>query len=242
MTENYNIPLKYKEGTYKPEEITDFSGETINIEYIGCEIFRYIVPEHDEEVRIYGVSENPVFMATYDSDGVIKHIELHRENRIELVYINFRDNEHAKENIWQYSCFWGDWISEKILERKEKISRLFIDYFYDGQSVNFLVNTYTPEDVRKVIDDYNKYIESKGEKYKKCPDCHVEDSSGNYYRDRDIVPDIETLRIMLLCTSPDFAGELYGFAVYVMTNRIKSNVLDKIDKTEDFKFIAQEYD
>ncbi|MDE6426463.1 MAG: hypothetical protein K2K89_10080 [Ruminococcus sp.] len=242
MTENYNIPLKYKEGTYKPEEITDFSGETINIEYIGCEIFRYIVPEHDEEVRIYGVSENPVFMATYDSDGVIKHIELHRENRIELVYINFKDNEHAKENIWQYSCFWGDWISEKILERKEKISRLFIDYFYDGQSVNFLVNTYTPEDVQKVIDDYNKYMESKGEKYKKRLDYHVEDRSGNYYRDRDIIPDIETLRIMLLCTDNGFAGELYGFAVYVMTDRIKNNVLDKIDKTEDFKFIAEEYD
>lgn len=47
--EKYNIPLNYKEGTYKTEEIKDFIGETLNIEYIVCEIFRYIVPEHDTD-------------------------------------------------------------------------------------------------------------------------------------------------------------------------------------------------
>lgn len=243
MTENYKIPLNYREGTYKIEEMESFGGDVIDIEYVGCDVFRYIVPKYNEEVRIYGVPKNPVFIATYDSNGIIKHIELHRENKIELVYINFKDNEHAKENIWQYSCFWGDRISEKILEHKEKVSRLFIDYFYDGQSVNFLVNIYTPEDVQKVIDDYNKYIESKGKNYKRR-DYPVEDSSGNYpdYPNNSIVPDIETLRIMLLCAEEFFSCELYGFSVYVMTERIKENVLDKIDKTDDFKFIAEEYD
>ncbi|MDE5772619.1 MAG: hypothetical protein K2I06_13530 [Ruminococcus sp.] len=243
MTENYKIPLNYREGTYKIEEMENFSGEVINIEYIGFDMFRYIVPKYDREVRIYEIPKNPVFTATYDNNGVIKHIELHRENKTELVYINFKDNEHAKENIWQYSCFWGDRISEKILEHKEKVSRLFIDYFYDGQSVNFLVNIYTSEDVQKVIDDYNKYIESKGKNYKRC-DYPVADSSGNYpdYPNNSIVPDIETLRIMLLCAEEFFSCELYGFAIYVMTERIKENVLDKIDKTDDFKLIAEEYD
>ncbi|MDE6664569.1 MAG: hypothetical protein K2K14_00015 [Ruminococcus sp.] len=243
MTENYNIPLNYKEGTYKPEEMENFSGEVINIEYIGFDMFRYIVPKYDREVRIYGVPKNPVFTATYDSDGVIKHIELHRENRTELVYINFKDNEHAKENIWQYSCFWGDRISETILEHKRKVSRLFIDYFYDGESVNFLVNIYTPEDVQQVLDDYHKYIESKGKNYKRR-DYPVADSSGNYrnYPNNSIVPDIDTLRIMLLCTDNGFDCELYDFSIHVMTERIKNNVLDKLDKTDDFKFIAEEYD
>ncbi|MDE6781843.1 MAG: hypothetical protein K2J40_10345 [Ruminococcus sp.] len=244
MKEKFSIPLKYKEGTFRAEEIKNFRGEAIDVEYLGCgELYKYIVPKYNREVVIYerSADDNPIVTATYDSNGVIKHIELQRNKRTELMYINFPDRETAKENIWQYSCFWGDWISEKILERKEKISRLFIDYFYDGQAVNFLVNTYTPEDVRKVIDDYNKYIESKGEKYKRRY-YPVEDSSGNYYHDREIIPDTETLRIMLLCTDNDFAGELYEFAVYVMTNRIKNNVLDKIDKTEDFKFIAEEYD
>lgn len=241
---NYNIPLNYKEGTYKAEEITDFVGETINLEYMGSEVFRYILSGHYNENRIYGVPDNPVFTATYDSNGVIKHIELHRENRIELIYIYFKNNEHAKENIWQYSCYWGDWISERILERKEKISRLFIDYSDDYFSANFLVNTYTPEDVRQVIGDYNKYIESKVEKYRKRCNYPVADFSGNYrnYPNDSITPDIETLRIMLMCTNPDFANELYGFARYVMTEKIKNNILDKIDKTDDFKFKSAQYD
>lgn len=241
MTENYNIPLNYKEGIYKPEEMENFTGEVIDIEYIGSDMFRYIVPKYDREVRIYSVPDNPVFTATYDSDGIIKHVEMYRDNRKELVYINFKDNEHAKENIWQFSCYWGDKISEEILERKEKVARLFIDYFYDGDAVNFLVNAYTPEEVQKVIDDYNKYIEAKGLEYKRR-NYNVADYSGNYYHDRTIIPDIETLRIMLLCTDEYFAVELYGFVVYVMTERIKENVLDKLDKTDDFKFIMNEYD
>ncbi|MCM1506066.1 MAG: hypothetical protein NC177_02870 [Ruminococcus flavefaciens] len=244
MMESYHIPLNYREGTYKTEEITDYSGETINLEYEGSEVYRYISPKHNEEVRIYSVPYNPVFTATYDSKGVIKHIELHRENRTELVYIYFKDNEHAKENIWQYSCYWGDWISEKILERKGKISRLFIDYSDNYFSADFLVNTYTLEDVQQVIDDYNRYIESKGEKYRKRRVYPVADFSGNYrnYPNDSITPDIETLRIMLMCTNPDFANELYGFARYVMTERIKNNVLDKIDKADDFKIKSTPYD
>ncbi|MDE6781842.1 MAG: hypothetical protein K2J40_10340 [Ruminococcus sp.] len=229
MTENFSIPLKYKEGTFRAEKIKDFSGETINLEYIGCEIFRYILSGHYEEVRIYGVPENPVFTAAYDSDGVIKHIELQRNNRTELMYINFPDRETAKENIWQYSCFWGDWISEKILERKEKIARIFIGYFYDGEAADQYVNVYTPEDVQKVIDKYNN-------------GNNPADKLGNYPHDEEILPDNDTLRIMLLCTDDNFANDLFEFAVYVMTNRIKENILDKIDRADDFKLILKEHD
>lgn len=229
MKENYKVPLKYKEGTYKVDEIVNFSGKVIDIEYISCDVFRYIVPKYDREVHIYGVKENHVFTAAYDSDGVIKHIELKREKRTELVYINFKDNEHAKENIWQYSCFWGDWISEKILERKQKIARIFIGYFYDGESADFYVNAYTPKDAQKVLDKYNN-------------DNNSVDKLENYSHTEEILPDNNTLRVMLLCTDENFAGDLYGSAVYVITNRIKENVLDKIDRTDDFKLILKEHD
>ncbi len=109
--------------------------------------------------------------------------------------------------------------------------------------MNFLVNIYTHEDVQQVLDDYHKYIESKGKNYKRR-DYPVADSSANYrnYPNNSIVPDIDTLRIMLLCTDNGFDCELYGFSIHVMTQRIKNNVLDKLDKTDDFKFIAEEYD
>ncbi len=229
MKENYKVPLKHKEGTYKIEEIGNFSGEFIDIEYIGCDIFRYIVPKYDKEVRIYGVKENHVFTATYDGDGIIKHIELKREKRTELVYINFKDNEHAKENIWQYSCFWGDRISEKILEYKGKVSRLFIEYFYDGDAVDFAAKIGTPKDVQNIFAQYGDGSDAI-------------DNSGDYPFENRIEADNDTLRILLLCTDNDFDCELCGFSVYVMTERIKENVLDKLDKTDDFKFIAEEYD
>lgn len=232
MTENFSIPLKYKEGTFRPEEIKDFSGESIDVEYIGCgELYRYIVPKYDREVIIYEKlgDNNPVVTATYDSNGVIKHIELQRNNRKELMYINFPDRETAKENIWQYSCYWGDRISEKILERKEKISRLFIEHFYDGQAVDFAAKIGTPKDMQDIFARYGDGSDTI-------------DNSGDYPYENRIESDNDTLGIMLLCIDSKFAGELYGFAVYVMTERIKNSVLDKIDKTDDFKFIDAEYD
>lgn len=229
MKENYKVPLKYKEGTYTAEEITDFSGEIIDIEYMGCDIFHYRVPKYDREVRIYEVKENHVFTATYDSDGIIKHIELKREKRTELVYINFKDNEHAKENIWQYSCFWGDKLSERILEHKEKISRLFIEHFYDGQAVDFAAKTGTPEDMKNIFARYGDGNDAV-------------DNSGDYPFENRIEADNDTLGKMLSCTEDNFCVELYYFAVYVMTERIKNNVLDKLNKTDDFKFLDVEYD
>lgn len=229
MKENYKFPLNYKEGTYTAEEITDFSGEVIDIEYMGCDIFHYRVPKYDGEVRVYEVKENHVFMATYDSDGVIKYIELKREKRTELVYINFKDNEHAKENIWQYSCFWGDKLSERILEHKEKISRLFIEHFYDGQAVDFAARTGTPEDMKNIFARYGDGNDAV-------------DNSGDYPFENRIEADNDTLGKMLSCTEDNFCVELYYFAVYVMTERIKNNVLDKLNKTDDFKFLDVEYD
>ncbi len=235
MTENYNIPLNYKEGMYRPEEITDFGGETIDIEYDGCDVFRYILPESDKEVCIYQVPKNPVFTATYDSDGVIKYIQLHRDDTTELVYINFKDDEHAKESIYKFSCFWGDRLSEKILERKEKIARLFTVRFFDGVAVDFSVAIATLEEMQKVIENY------KPSRYDP-KDYRPEDDGCNYYFENMIQIDTLTFSIMLQCVERFFKGNPYDFAIYTMTERIKNNVLDKIDKTEDFKFIEEEYD
>ena len=47
---------------------------------------------------------------------------------------------------------------------------------------------------------------------------------------------------MMMCTDENFCGELYEFAVSSITERIKNNVLDKIDKSENFKLISEEYD
>ncbi|MDE6677462.1 MAG: hypothetical protein K2K02_00320 [Ruminococcus sp.] len=238
MQDNFSIPLNYKEGTFKVEEIKDFNCKTLDMKCV-CDngIFEYTVPVRDREIRtynemarIYDVPANPVFTATYDSNGVIKYIELQRENKKDLAYINFHGYEHSKETIYKYSCYLGEWISEKILEHTEKIARLFIDYSGD---VCFLVSIRTPEDVQKTIE---RTIAKFGKSY--------DDYSADYYNypNDSIVPDSEILRIMMMCTDENFCGELYEFAVSSITERIKNNVLDKIDKSENFKLISEEYD
>ncbi|MDE6833243.1 MAG: hypothetical protein K2J39_03200, partial [Ruminococcus sp.] len=89
----------------------------------------------------------------------------------------------------------------------------------------FSVNAYTPEDVQKVIEHYN-YI-------------GAEDNNYLYCHDNDITPDIKTLRTMLRCADYEYRDELFGLAVDVMIQRIKTNT-DKMDKTDDFKFITEE--
>lgn len=235
MSGDYKIPLNYKEGTYKPEEIKDFSGEVINIEYTGCESYGYIVPKYDREVFIYELKENHIFTATYDSDGVIKYIQLHRDNTTEFAYINFKSYEHAKESILQFSNYWGDRLSEKILEHKEKAARLFTVRFFDGVAVDFSVAIATPEKMQKVIENYKPSIYTP-------KNYRPEDNGCDYYFENMIQIDTDTLSIMLQCTDENFCGNLFEFAIHTMTERIKNNVLDKLDKTDDFKFIEEEYD
>lgn len=232
MIENYNIPLNYKEGTYNAKEIKDFVGETINIECVNCDIvYRYVTPKYDREVLFYEYlsDDNVSITATYDSNGVIKYIKFHRGDNTKFIYINFKDNEHAKESVLKYSYYWSDRISEKILEHKGKISRLFMEHFYDGVAVDLVARIGTPEDMQNIFARYGDGDDAV-------------DNSGDYPYENRIEADNETLGIMLLCADGKFCGELYELAVAVMTERIKNNVLDKIDKTEDFKFLDAEYD
>lgn len=228
---NYNIPLNYKEGTYKTEEITDFAGETINLECTGCEVvYRYITPKYNREVFFYEClsDDNVSITATYDSDSIIRYIKFYRGDNTKFIYINFKDDEHAKESILKYSHYWSERISEKILERKGKISRLFIEHFYDGVAVDLVARIGTPEDMQDIFARYG--------------DDDAIDNCGDYPYENRIEADNETLGIILLCADREFCGELYEMAVIVMTEKIKENVLDKIDKTEDFKFLDAEYD
>lgn len=47
---------------------------------------------------------------------------------------------------------------------------------------------------------------------------------------------------MLMCTDCCFQGKLFDLAAATVEERIKSRILNKIDKTADFKFISEECD
>ncbi len=118
-------------------------------------------------------------------------------------------------------------ISKEIIGKKQTLSRLFIEYFYDGEAVDIAAETATAEETQAVIDYY------KG-------DITAADNYGNF--NNRIPIDLEALGVMLMCTNGDFRSMLFYKAVETFEERLKNRVLDKIGKTEDFKFISEEYD
>ena len=62
--------------------------------------------------------------------------------------------------------------------------------------------------------------------------------SGNYPHEKRVPCDTHTIGIMLQCAPCD----LLDYVIQEMTERIKAQVVPKLDKTDDFQFIVSEYD
>lgn len=232
MTSEYYIPLNHSSGKYKLADLPSNDENGLTLSHNKYDILSYSVPKHGTEVRLYSITEQMILdtlSASYDKDGQLEYIEITCGDMVKLVYIRFADEETAKETIWNFANYHADKIADEIINRKQKLARLFIEYFYDGEAVDFSVKPATSADVQAVIDSYDGSLDAI-------------DNCGDYPYKNRISCDNDTLKIMLSCTSPDFSDDLFGFAVYVMTNRIKDRVLDVIDKTKDFKLIAGMYD
>lgn len=239
MADKYKIPLHFKKGKFNLKDLSQNDDNSIVLSLGQYDILSYLVPEYETEVRIYSVNEQDVketLSAVYDDNGQLENIKFCHNGKTKLVYIHFNDDEDAKEKIWNFSKFNADKISDEIIKCKEKTARLFIEYFYDGVAVDFAAKVGTVADKQAVIDSLSEKAKQRG------LDKTVIDNCGDYPHKNRIVCDTDTFGIMLLCANPDINSELFGFAVSVMTNHIKERVLDIIDKSDDFKFIVQEYD
>ncbi|MDE5569786.1 MAG: hypothetical protein K2I82_03935 [Ruminococcus sp.] len=230
MENIYRIPLKFSTGKYSLPELVSADRDFLEMNLDKYGILTYRVPKYGTEVRIYSVEPKILkntMKAQYDDSGNLEYADFKRNNRRELIYIRL-DEESAKMTIYQFARFQADMISEKIIHRREKMSRIFVEYFYDG-SVDFAIKPCSVEDFRQLA--------------KSCGNCMDSlDSSGEYPHENRIECDRDTLSVMLLCVPDSLSTELFYFAVYVMTEKIKENILDRIEKTDDFKFIAEEYD
>lgn len=235
MKNVYNIPLQYKSGKFYLSDITELSDEDVLIiSHDSYDILSYNVPQYGTDVRLYSITKESIentLSVIYNENGNLENIEITCGNKTKLVYIHFADNETAKETVQQFANFYADKISNKIINYKEKIARLFIEYFYDGVAVDFAAKIGTVSDMQTVI-----------EKYKGNSD--TANNSGNYPYENRIASDsdTETLGILLLNADTNFRNELFNFAVREMTGLIKKRVLNIIDKADNFKFISEEYD
>lgn len=229
----YNIPLKYKAGEFKFNEIGDSDGDMLTLGYdTEWQLLTYNAPLYENEVRVYTVPRELMpggINIVYNESGELDKVELNDGERTRLMYIRFKNINRSKSVVLKYVKEQADRMSKEILGRKQKLARLFFGKFYDGEAVEIAVKTATAEEMQAVVDEYDGELKAA-------------DNSGNYPVEKMITLEYEPLAVMLMCTSTYFRSMLFGLAADAVEERIKKRVLDKIDKTEDFKFISEEYD
>lgn len=230
---DYIVPLKFKAGEFKFNELDASDGDTLTLCYDEkYQLLTYDTPLEGNEVRVYTVprAQMPNGLTTvYDDTGTLDKVKFSDGERTRLIYIWFKNINKSKSVVLKYVKEQADKMSEAIIGRKQKLARLFIDKFYDGEAVDIAVKTATAEEMQAVINKYDGELRTA-------------DNSGNYPIENRITLDREALGVMLMCTSGIFRSMLFGKAAETFEERIKKRVLDKIDKTDDFKFICDEYD
>ena len=235
----YKIPLQFKSGKFHFSELPT---NNENVLLFSCEkfdILSYFVPKYKTEVRLYNITEQLLqdcLYAIYNDTGQLKYVELIQGDDIRLMFISYIDDADEKAEVLDYAEQSADIISNELLKCRDKVSRLFIEYYREVEGFDFAAKIGT-------VADKQALIKSLGDRAKQCSFVEsVIDNSGDYPHENRIECDRDTLNIMMLCANTDIQVELLDMAIDVMTNIIKNNVVDKLDKADDFKFIAEEYD
>lgn len=237
MKEIYRIPLQYQKGKYQYCELPGTEADCLVLHPESGQIFRYTDPVYQNEIRIYSVPENPEekLNAGYSDSGILEYVETAEENRTRLVYIRFPDDESAKEIIYQFSEYQAEKIADKLIHANQEYARIFIEYFFDGHSADIAVRTGTLQEMQEIKEYYQKNHPRIAQK------VTVEDDAGAFPFENRIEFDDDTLSVMLQCTRKGFNQELFGFAVWILEQKIKE-ILPELSKTQNFKFISKEYD
>lgn len=226
----FKIPLKFKAGEYKFNEIDADTGDCLALDYNNeYQLITYNVPLYGNEARLYTVPRELMpeeLTAVYDHNGDIERVELAGTR---LIYIYYKDVTVPERVILKFIKAEADRISDVIIKRKQTLARIFIEKFYDGEAVDIAVKTATAEESQVVIDEYDGEITAA-------------DNSGNFPIENRLEIDRETLGIMLMCSHSLLPNRLFSKAAETFAERIKSRVLKKIKTTEEFKFISEEYD
>lgn len=230
----YKIPLKFKAGEFKFNELnTDNTEDCLELDYDNeYQMIDYTVPMYGNEAHIYTVPRELMpnaLTAFYDKNGELDKVEFSDNGRVRLFYIRFKHIGKSESGVLKFVKEQADKIAKEIIGRRQTVARLFVGWFYDGEAVEIAVRTATTEEMREVIEYYNG-------------DVTAADNSGDYSVEKMMTVDYEPLCVMLMCTNGDFRSMLFNKAEEAFEERLKSRVLDKIDKTEDFKFISEEYD
>ncbi|MCI8535023.1 MAG: hypothetical protein HFG68_05565 [Hungatella sp.] len=232
MPELCNIPLIYKEGVYSVSdfsEITD-SDNALSFDYdIQYQMLTYDIPVDGRELTLYSVPEDALIQtlrAVYDRDGILQNVTVTLNGHETLLYIHYKDEEHARQEIQKFAIRNADAIIEQIQQCTDVVARLFIEYYSDSENMDYHAKLATAAQ-----------MEILKQKYHDEDSC---DCAGNYPSE-NIEGDNKSLITMVRCAE-GHPSETFQYAVEFMSKHIEEYALAMLNKTEDFKYICAEYD
>lgn len=228
------IPTRYKEGTYTHKPFHTEIDDGICLDYDDqYQILTYTVPNLEDcrEIVLYQISDKELMETlkiTYAPDGVLQKITAQLKNRELILYIHYTDAEHAKQGLKNFAIRNADAIIAQIGSFTDIAARLFIEYFCDGDCYDFHAKIGTPTQKAEIEKEYPD-------------DGDVVDNPGDYPMDYLYYGDNEAFHIFVACAS-DGMFSYFQYTVDLMVERIREQAVPLLQKTEDFKFICEEYD
>lgn len=228
----FYIPLQHESGTYKLSELVQKEEDSLELFLGEYDILQYEIPSFERCARMYSIDEDELrdtMEVVYDEQEVLQRITYVSQGKSKLLYINLTNSSYTQKMISGYISENAKNIAEQLLVKKGKVYRLFFDYFYDGQAVDYAALLGFEADVQAIVDEYD------GER-------DALDNSGDYPQENRIQADTDSLGVFLMCMDHEEAYGIFNEICEKMTEEIKKLVLESLEKAEDFEVIAGEYD
>ena len=234
MSELYSIPLIYKAGVYSAAEFSKDidSDNAISFDYDAqYQMLTYDIPVGKDwrGMTLYNVPEDDLvrmLRVVYGKDGTLQNITTILGGHETLLYIRYENEEHARQEIRRFAIQNADAIIEQIRQCTDVVARLFIEYYVDGETIDYHAVIGTAAQMEAVRQKYG------------CEDSC--DNAGNYPSE-NIEGDNEMLITMVRCAE-GYPTKNFRYVVDVMSQHIGEYALAALHKTGDFKYICAEYD
>ncbi|WP_024859077.1 hypothetical protein [Ruminococcus albus] len=229
------VPLCYMPGKFEINNMCDTDENALKILYsYRSNMYTYDHPLTGQQVIKHIKTEDSEFrlFATYNEDSKLKYLELCGDDYKPglLLFIGYENIKEAKAAVFDFAKHSGKMISQTLLQRNEKFARLFLESYYDVDLFGFEIMYYdvqsgAPEDMHMLLENPEKHHKAIDNDY-------------NYPLNNRIFCDVGTLEILLRCAPKEVSEELFEIYSSTITGIIKSKVVDKLDKTDDFKLIV----
>ncbi len=218
MEFSYKIPLSYKSGKYGLSELSGAAGETLDL-YLDAE---YNILEY-ETFRQYDITHEMMneLTAYYGDDGRLSGITAADRT----IYVYIPDKEAAVKAVTEFAEKNALAIANEASGITEPVSRLFLEYFADGEAADIHAVIGTEDEMKRLIKEEPRFP-------------GIEDNSGDYEGGR-ATGDNDYLAMLLYCCG-DYSSEMFRMAAEITGKVLCENV--RLNKTADFKFIMSEYD